>query len=159
MYKRSNAFRVPGRRGRGPSPGAQAGRPYRWCSGGSQAAVPSEPLGRRGRGPSLGALALTMLTWGPQEEPKRARALRGSRLDVHTELQIVCVQRSVSTYIQKGKLFVYVGALLGPPPQKKKSVRWVYVTIYENKSIRPPCSYRPISFTNFHKQLPTPFVT
>ena len=90
------AFRAPGRRGRGPSPGAQAGRPYqlRWCSGGSQAAVPSEPLGRRGRGPSPGALALTMLTWGPQEEPKRARALRGSRLDVHTELPIVCVQRS-----------------------------------------------------------------
>ena len=78
----------------GAVPGAQAGRPYqlRWCSGGPQAAVPSENLGRRGRVPSPGALALTMLTWGPQEEPKRARALRGSRLDVHTELPIVCVQ-------------------------------------------------------------------
>ena len=64
MYKRSNAFRAPDRRGRGPSPGAQAGRPYqlRWCSGGSQVAVPSEPLGQQGWGPSPGALALTMLT-------------------------------------------------------------------------------------------------
>ena len=47
-----------------------------------------------GEGPSPGALALTVFTWGPQEEPKRCRALRGSHLDVHTELPTVCVQRS-----------------------------------------------------------------
>ena len=56
-------------------------------------------------GPSPGALALTMLTWGPQEKPKGGRTpdvhtelpivcVQRSRLDVHTELPIVCVQRS-----------------------------------------------------------------
>ena len=85
MYKRSNTFRAPG-------DGEGGGRPR--GSGAMPPFLRSEPLGRRGRGPSPGALALTMLNWGPQEEPKRARALRGSRLDVHTELPIACVQRS-----------------------------------------------------------------
>ena len=38
---------------------------------------------------------------------------RGSCLDVHTELAIVCLRGSVSTYIQNWQLFVYVGAPLG----------------------------------------------
>ena len=35
---------------------------------------------------------------------------RWSRLDVHTELAIVCLRGSVSTYIHNWQLFVYVGA-------------------------------------------------
>ena len=46
----------------------------------------------------LGAAAL-----GPQEVRPHAQ---GSRLDVHTELPIVCVRGSVSTYIQNCQLFV-----------------------------------------------------
>ena len=38
---------------------------------------------------------------------------RGSRLDVHTELTIVCLRGSVPTYIQNWQLFVYAGAPLG----------------------------------------------
>ena len=89
--------------------------------------------------PSPRALALAMLTWGPQEEPKRGRALRGSRLDVHTELPIVCVQRScldmhtelAIACVQPSRLDVYtelpIVCVRGspfapppPPPQKKK---------------------------------------
>ena len=67
-----------------------------------------EPLGRRGVGPSL--RALTTLTWGTREKPKRSR---GGRLDVHAGLAIVCLHGSVSTYIQNWQMFVYVGAPLG----------------------------------------------
>ena len=163
MYKRSNAFRAPGRRGRGPSSGAQASRPYqlRWCSGGSQAAVPSEPLGRRGRGPSPRALALTMLTLGPRRSGlrKRARTPEFCEDVVSTYIQncqLFVYSEVVSTYIQNCQLFVYVGA-------SRRTYRivnclctwerldvhtelpivcvrgWVYVTIAKNKSIRPPC--------------------
>ena len=72
-------------------------------------------LGQRGRGSSPGALALTMLTWGPQEEPKRGRALRGSRLDVHTELPIVCVQRSRLDIHTELPIVCVRGSPSGPP--------------------------------------------
>ena len=96
------------------SPGAQAGRPYqlRWCSGGSQAAVPSEPLGQRGRGLSLGALALTMLTLGPRRSGLRKRGRTPEEV-VSTYIQncqLFVYSEVVSTYIQNCQLFVYVGA-------------------------------------------------
>ena len=78
-----------------------------------------ETLSRQSPGPARvgavpGALALTMLTWGRGARASgRAEVrphARGSPLDVHTELPIVCVRGSVSTYIQNWQLVVYVGA-------------------------------------------------
>ena len=81
------------------------------------------PLGRRGWGPSPGALAITMLTGGRgarasgrAEARPHARALRGSRLDVHTELPMFVYSEIVSTYIQNWQLLVY-----------KKSSRGTYI--------------------------------
>ena len=46
----------------------------------------------------------------PPPPPPLAAHARGSRLDVHTDLAIVCLPGSVSMYIQNWQLFVYVGA-------------------------------------------------
>ena len=122
------AFRAPGRRG--PSPGVQAGQPWplRRFSSGRPVRVPglaragAVPRGTGSHYAHLGAAAL-----GPQEELKRARALRGSRLDVHTELPIVCVQRSRLDVHTELPIVCVCGSpfgaqkksLLGPPAADK----------------------------------------
>ena len=96
MYKRSNVFRAPGRRGRGRWSG-QPAFPRRNALQGHWLSLCS--LGGRGARAS-----------GRAEARPHARALQGRRLDVQTELPIVCVCGSVSTYIQNCQLFVYVRA-------------------------------------------------
>ena len=89
----------------------------------------SEPRAGEGLGPSPGALALTMLTWGPQEKPKRGRTpelceevvstyIQNCQLFVYSEVvstyiqncQLFVYSEVVSTYIQNCQLFVYMGA-------------------------------------------------
>ena len=96
--------RAPGRRDGGPSPGAQAGRPYqlRWCSGSFRVffETPSRQspwAGEGGGRPQGHWLSLCSLGGCGARASGRAEAwprARGSRLDVHTELAIVCLRGS-----------------------------------------------------------------
>ena len=149
---------APGRRGWGPFPGAQDGLLYQlhWCSGSSQAAVPSEPLDPRGGGHSQGHW-LSLCSLGGLRKSRSAAELceevvsmyiQNCQLFVYGEVistyiqncQMFVYSEVVSTYIQNCQLFVYVAP---EPPQPDLGVAHtptIYTTIVLNKTLRHSCS-------------------
>ena len=90
-------------------PNANSNLKFDWDSG--LFCVQSPWAGGGGAGPRVSGshCARFGVSGGAEARPHA----RGSRLDVHTELAIVCLRGSVLTYIQNWQLFVYVGAPLG----------------------------------------------
>ena len=113
------AFRALGRRGRGAVPRGAAGWPYqlRWCSGGSQAAVPSEPRASEDGGHPQG-LGLAVANY----------LRRSGRLHVHTITNCLCTSEARYSYSNTPLLGVSEGPVLAP-------LRYSY------SNHPPPCCY------------------